>query len=255
MKAVAVFPGKPDSMHLADLPEPSVEDVPDGRGVLVEVLRVGVDGTDGEINAGEYGASPEGYDFLVTGHESLGRVLEVGLNVRTLRPGDYVTATVRRPGTSIYDRIGTYDMTTDETYYERGINLLHGFLTELRRRSGVHSQDARRPRGDRGADGAGQHYRERREAGVRGTTPSRGLATESRRGGRRRLLRTPGDAGPPAAGPGGNDAGAHRSSHAKQRTRGGAGRATRALISYRSPKPLSSMGRSTLFSRLRGRAA
>ena len=130
MKAVAVFPGKPDSMHLADLPEPSVEDVPDGRGVLVEVLRVGVDGTDAEINAGEYGATPEGYDFLVTGHESFGRVLEVGPNVRDLRLGDFVTATVRRPGTSIYDRIGAYDMTTDETYYERGINLLHGFLTE-----------------------------------------------------------------------------------------------------------------------------
>src|SRR3712207_3296228 len=130
MKAVAVFPGKPDSMHLADLPEPSVEDVPDGRGVLVEVLRVGVDGTDAEINAGEYGAAPEGYDFLVTGHESFGRVLEVGPNVRDLRPDDHVTATVRRPGDSIYDRIGAYDMTTDETYYERGINLLHGFLTE-----------------------------------------------------------------------------------------------------------------------------
>ena len=228
MKAVAVFPGKPDSMHLADLPEPSVEDVPDGRGVLVEVLRVGVDGTDGEINAGEYGASPEGYDFLVTGHESLGRVLEVGPNVRTLRPGDYVTATVRRPGTSIYDRIGAYDMTTDDTYYERGINLLHGFLTERYVDDPEYSsQDARRPQGNRGADGAGQHYRERRGAGVRGTTPSRGLATESRRGGRRRLLRTPGDAGPPAAGPEGNDAGAHRSSHAKQRTSGGAGRALR----------------------------
>jgi threonine dehydrogenase-like Zn-dependent dehydrogenase len=49
--------------------------------------------------------------------------------VRALRSGDYVAATVRRPGTSIYDRIGAYDMTTDETYYERGINLLHGFLT------------------------------------------------------------------------------------------------------------------------------
>ncbi len=130
MKAVAVFPGKPDSMHVADLPEPSVDEVPDGRGVLVEVLRVGVDGTDEEINAGEYGAAPEGYDFLVTGHESFGRVLEVGPNVRDLRPGDHVTATVRRPGASIYDLIGAYDMTTDDTYYERGINLLHGFLTE-----------------------------------------------------------------------------------------------------------------------------
>jgi glucose 1-dehydrogenase len=50
--------------------------------------------------------------------------------VRELEPGDYVTATVRRPGNSIYDLIGAYDMTTNETYYERGINLLHGFLTE-----------------------------------------------------------------------------------------------------------------------------
>ncbi len=130
MKAVAVFPGKPDSMHLAELPEPGVSDVPDGRGVLVEVLRVGVDGTDKEINAAGYGAAPEGYDFLVTGHESFGRVLEVGPNVRDLDPGDYVVATVRRPGGSIYDRIGAYDMTTDDTYYERGINLLHGFMTE-----------------------------------------------------------------------------------------------------------------------------
>lgn len=130
MKAVAVFPGKPDSMHLAGLPELSVDDVPDGRGVLVEVLRVGVDGTDEEINSGEYGAAPEGYDFLVTGHESFGRVLEVGPNVADLRPDDHVTATVRRPGDSIYDKIGAYDMTTDDTYYERGINLLHGFLTE-----------------------------------------------------------------------------------------------------------------------------
>ncbi len=130
MKAIAVFPGRPDSIHLADLPEPRVDDIPNGRGVLVEVLRVGVDGTDKEINDAEYGAAPEGYDVLVTGHESFGRVLEVGPNVRNLKPGDYVVATVRRPGNSIYDRIGTYDMTTDSTYYERGINLLHGYLTE-----------------------------------------------------------------------------------------------------------------------------
>jgi threonine dehydrogenase-like Zn-dependent dehydrogenase len=130
MKAIAVFPGTPNSMHLAQLAKPTVSDVPDGRGVLVKVLRVGVDGTDKEINAAEYGAAPPGYDFLVTGHESFGRVEAVGPNVSELRPGDYVVATVRRPGTSIYDRIGTYDMTTDDVYYERGINLRHGFLTE-----------------------------------------------------------------------------------------------------------------------------
>src|SRR5918912_4062629 len=117
MKAVAVFPGKPDSIHLANVPEPSVEDIPNGRGVLVEVLRVGVDGTDKEINAAEYGAAPEGYDFLVIGHESFGQVEAVGANVTEVKPGDYVVATVRRPGRSIYDLIGTYDMTTDDTYY------------------------------------------------------------------------------------------------------------------------------------------
>jgi threonine dehydrogenase-like Zn-dependent dehydrogenase len=130
MKAVAVFPGTPNSMHLAQLAKPAVSEVPDGRGVLVKVLRVGVDGTDKEINAAEYGAAPAGYDFLVTGHESFGRVVAVGPNVTEFQPGDYVVATVRRPGNSIYDRIGTYDMTTDDVYYERGINLRHGFLTE-----------------------------------------------------------------------------------------------------------------------------
>jgi glucose 1-dehydrogenase len=130
MKAIAVFPGKPSSVHLAELPEPSVHDIPNGRGVLVKVLRVGVDGTDREINAAEYGAAPSGYDFLVIGHESFGQVEAVGPNVTELQPGDYVVATVRRPGSSLYDQIGTYDMSTDDTYYERGINLRHGFLTE-----------------------------------------------------------------------------------------------------------------------------
>jgi threonine dehydrogenase-like Zn-dependent dehydrogenase len=130
MKAIAVFPGKPESAHLAEMPRPKVSDVADGRGALVRVLRVGVDGTDKEINAAEYGRAPEGYDFLVIGHESFGQVEAVGPNVRELKPGDYVVATVRRPGHSIYDLIGTYDMTTDDTYYERGINLRHGYLAE-----------------------------------------------------------------------------------------------------------------------------
>src|SRR5215468_8411595 len=130
MKAIAVHPGKADSLHMANMPQPSVEDISNGRGVLVKVLRVGLDGTDKEINAGEYGAAPDGYDFLVLGHEGFGRVEAVGPAVTEIEPGDYVVATVRRPGSSIYDLIGTNDMTTDDTYFERGINLHHGFLTE-----------------------------------------------------------------------------------------------------------------------------
>lgn len=130
MKAIAVHPGQPNSVHLAEIPEPQLDDVPNGKGVLVRVLKVGVDATDREINDALYGASPPGDDYLVLGHESFGVVEAVGPNVRRVKPGDYVTATVRRPGKSIYDQIGTYDMTSEETYYERGINLLHGFLTE-----------------------------------------------------------------------------------------------------------------------------
>jgi threonine dehydrogenase-like Zn-dependent dehydrogenase len=63
-----------------------MDDVLDGRGVLVEVLlRAGVDGTDKEINDAEHGDPPEGCDILVTGHESFGRVLEAGPNVQDLQ--------------------------------------------------------------------------------------------------------------------------------------------------------------------------
>ncbi len=130
MKAIAVIPGKPNSVHLRAVQKPNLNDVPNGRGVLVKILRVGVDGTDKEIEAAEYGAAPPGDDYLIIGHESFGVVEEIGSNVTELKVGDYVTATVRRPGSSIYDKIGMYDMTTDDTYFERGINLRHGYLTE-----------------------------------------------------------------------------------------------------------------------------
>ncbi len=131
MKAVAVTPGTPNSAHLRDVPAPNVEDVPGGRGVLVQVLRVGVDGTDKEINEAKYGMAPPGEDFLILGHENFGRVVAVGPNVPSnIRPGAYVVAMVRRPGGSIYDLIGLQDVTTDDTYYERGINLRHGYLSE-----------------------------------------------------------------------------------------------------------------------------
>src|SRR5438045_1810516 len=131
MQALAVYPGKPNSMHSRRVPVPRVTDIPDGRGVLVSVLRVGVDGTDREIIEAQYGAAPPGDDFLITGHENFGQVIEVGPHVPpSIRPGTFVVSTVRRPGTSIYDRIGLQDFTTDDVAHERGINLLHGYLSE-----------------------------------------------------------------------------------------------------------------------------
>ncbi len=130
MKAVAVRPGTPHSVHVREIPEPRLRDVPDGRGVLVKVLKVGVDATDREINDALYGNAPAGDDFLVIGHECFGIVQDVGPAVTSVQPGDYVTCTVRRPGGSIFDRIGRSDITSEEVYYERGINLRHGFMTE-----------------------------------------------------------------------------------------------------------------------------
>src|SRR5205085_209035 len=87
--------------------------------------------TEKEINEAQYGNAPPGDGFLVIGHENFGRVVEVGPNVPdTIRPGGYVVASVRRPGSSIYGKIGLQDFTTDDVYFERGINLRHGYLTQ-----------------------------------------------------------------------------------------------------------------------------
>ncbi len=130
MKAIGITPRKAHTARLLDVPAPGLDEIPDGRGVLVQVLEAGVDGTDRELYMGEYGDAPPGADFLIPGHEAVGRVVEVGPQVGELEPGDYVVATVRRPGSSAYDRIGMPDVTTDDVYRERGINLLHGFLAE-----------------------------------------------------------------------------------------------------------------------------
>ena len=98
MKAVAVLPGKPSSVHLRDIPVPKLADqphphvceIPEGRGVLVKVLQIGVDATDREINEALYGNAPPGGEHLVIGHESFGQVLEVGGKVTEVKPGDYV---------------------------------------------------------------------------------------------------------------------------------------------------------------------
>jgi len=134
MKALAVTPGKKQSARLVDIPEPSLDKpshrwVRDGFGVKVRTLQVGVDATDWEINEALYGEAPEGEECLVLGHEVFGIVEEVGPNVTSVKPGDYVSCTVRRPGETLFDTIGRNDITSQPVYYERGICRIHGFMS------------------------------------------------------------------------------------------------------------------------------
>jgi threonine dehydrogenase-like Zn-dependent dehydrogenase len=131
MKAIAIRPGVPRSLHLRDMPRPSLDAIADGSGVRVGIVRAGLCGTDADLAAGHYGRAPDGADFLVLGHESLGRVLEVGTgSAAEVQPGQLVVVTIRRPGGSDYDRIGRPDLSSDPVFTETGISRAHGFMTE-----------------------------------------------------------------------------------------------------------------------------
>src|SRR5206468_1342495 len=91
MKAFTVTPRVPNSGQVWEVPEP----VRGPDQALVDVVRVGLDGTDRELALGEYGEAPPGDGYLITGHESLGRVREAPEG--TITPGSLVVAIVRRP--------------------------------------------------------------------------------------------------------------------------------------------------------------
>ncbi|HUS75258.1 MAG TPA: zinc-binding dehydrogenase [Methanothrix sp.] len=61
---------------------------------------------------------------------SVGKVVDTGTNVKLLKPGDTVVATVRRPDGCINCQAGEYDMCLYGGYTERGIKGRHGFLCE-----------------------------------------------------------------------------------------------------------------------------
>ena len=127
MKAIVVKPGEQDSIHMRDMPDPNMSD----DQVAVKVLRVGLCGTDAEINHGLYGKPPEGEEFLILGHENLGVVADVGKNVSGFTPGDLVVSTVRRPcGECPNCEVGENDMCSSGKYQERGIMKRHGFMAE-----------------------------------------------------------------------------------------------------------------------------
>ena len=127
MKAIAVTPGQKGSARLVETEKPVIT----ASEVLVRVIRVGIDGTDSEINDGLYGTAPAGADFLILGHESFGVVEEAGPAAGGFRKGDYVVATVRRPcGACQACAGGESDMCGTGGFKERGIMGLHGLMAE-----------------------------------------------------------------------------------------------------------------------------
>ncbi|HEX9759368.1 MAG TPA: glucose 1-dehydrogenase [Candidatus Acidoferrales bacterium] len=127
MKAIVVKPGEKDSIHLRDMPDPQLRP----NQVAVKMLRVGLCGTDGEINQGLYGQAPPNSEFLILGHENFGVVEEVGKKVKGFRAGDFVVATVRRPCGKCWNCThGENDVCTSGEYTERGIKGQHGYMAQ-----------------------------------------------------------------------------------------------------------------------------
>jgi len=130
MRALVTRPGA-GTAWLADIPEPRIRQ-PDE--VLVQILSVGVCGTDRHVMERAFRPErslPGGDDYLVLGHEAVGRVIRVGESVRSLNVGDVVVPTVRRGcGECQPCAAGQADLCLTGGYSERGIIGLHGFLAE-----------------------------------------------------------------------------------------------------------------------------
>ncbi|MDA8087614.1 MAG: glucose 1-dehydrogenase, partial [Nitrospiraceae bacterium] len=127
MKAIALKPQTRD-IRIAGRAEPSIT-APDE--IKIQVLRVGICGTDREEAAGGRAMAPAGGGDLVIGHEMFGKVVETGRDVSRVKPGDFAVFTVRRGcGKCLPCAMNRPDMCRTGDYRERGIWGLDGYQTE-----------------------------------------------------------------------------------------------------------------------------
>jgi glucose 1-dehydrogenase len=127
VKAIAVVP-QTRNARLVDRPEPSISGP---NQVKLQVIRVGICGTDREEAGGGRSRAPEGATELVIGHEMMGRVVETGQDVKRVRPGDYAVFTVRRGcGACVPCEMLRPDMCRTGNYRERGIWGLDGYQAQ-----------------------------------------------------------------------------------------------------------------------------
>lgn len=128
MKAIVLVPGTKD-VKVTDIPEPKIEKP---TQIKVKVLQVGICGTDREEASGGRADAPIGEKTLVIGHEMLSEVVQVGADVKTVKPKDLVVIMVRRPCTECeMCKKGCWDMCESGKYTERGIKQRHGFQAEF----------------------------------------------------------------------------------------------------------------------------
>ncbi len=125
-QAIVVTPGRAQSYRLATVPV----DEPGPSDLLLDVVAVGICGTDAEICQGLYGQAPAGHDRLVLGHEALARVAAVGSGVEHVAVGDFIVPIVRRPCPElcVACAAGRWDQCVTGDYQEHGIKGLDGFL-------------------------------------------------------------------------------------------------------------------------------
>ncbi len=126
MQAVALYPDGPE-LRVIEKERPSPED----GEALIRTLRVGIDGSDRRIAAGEIGGDvPDGEDHLVMGHEAVGVVEDA--NGTDIEEGTVVAPLVRRPvdEDSRFAANEELDMAPLGTFHERGIMGEHGYLSE-----------------------------------------------------------------------------------------------------------------------------
>lgn len=127
MRAITVHPPNPNSVELREVPEPPLSE----GAILVDAIALGVCGTDREIIAGDYGEAPPGAEWLILGHESLGRVREAPAD-SGYRKGNLIVGIVRErdPVPCVACANGNWDMCRNGQYTEHGIKALNGFGAE-----------------------------------------------------------------------------------------------------------------------------
>lgn len=128
MKAIILHPGT-TNVELKDWPEPFIQN-PDE--IKAKVMFVGICGTDREETTGGRADAPAEEKELIIGHEMIGQIIEIGKDVKTVKPGDCVVFTVRRGcGACIPCNNFRSDMCLTGNYTERGIKGRHGFQSQF----------------------------------------------------------------------------------------------------------------------------